>query len=66
MPRVVKDVLVWDIGDNFQLDVTAIHNIEITSEQVKDNIDKVSTVKILKFGTPQTIALIVLKIENLM
>ena len=64
MPRVVKDVLVWDIEDNFQLDVTAIHNIEITSEQVKDNIDKVSTVKILKFGTPQTIAIIVLKIEK--
>ena len=36
-----KDVLVWEIDDNFELTVKAIHNIEITSEQVKDNIDKV-------------------------
>ena len=40
-PKKHKDVLVWEIEDNFQLDVVAVHNIEITSEQVKDNIDKV-------------------------
>ena len=45
-----KDVNVWDIEENFQLDLVAIHNIEITSEQVKDNIDKVGTIVILNFS----------------
>lgn len=41
VPKKHRDVLVWEIEDNFEMNVTAIHNIEITSEQVKDNIDKV-------------------------
>lgn len=36
-----QDVLVWDIEDNFEFQVKGIRNVEITSDQVRDNIDKV-------------------------
>jgi hypothetical protein len=37
-----QDDLVWDIEDNFEFQVKGMQNMEITSDQVKDNIDKVN------------------------
>lgn len=39
-----NDVLVWDIDNKFVVNVSGISNIEIASDQVKDNIDKVGTI----------------------
>ncbi|XP_045207446.2 phosphatidylinositol 4,5-bisphosphate 3-kinase catalytic subunit beta isoform-like isoform X2 [Mercenaria mercenaria] len=36
-----QDALVWDIEDCFEFQVKGIQNVEITSDQVRDNIDKV-------------------------
>ena len=36
-----NDVLVWDIDSKFIVNVNSISNIEITSDNAKDNIDKV-------------------------
>ncbi|XP_052246481.1 phosphatidylinositol 4,5-bisphosphate 3-kinase catalytic subunit delta isoform-like isoform X2 [Dreissena polymorpha] len=37
----VTDTLVWDIKSNFEVKVNCINSIEIMSDQMKDNIDKV-------------------------
>ncbi|KAL4228605.1 Phosphatidylinositol 4 [Mactra antiquata] len=46
-----NDACVWDISDNFEFVVQSIQNIEITSDQVKDNIDKVKLFVGLYHGT---------------
>ena len=53
--------MVFDIKGSFQISVFEIPGVDCSLLGVSSiNI----TVKILKFGTPQTIAIIVLKIEK--
>jgi hypothetical protein len=46
---------VWDIEDNFEFQVKGIQNIEITSDQVKDNIDKVFYIMFKLLPPPQVL-----------